>query len=154
MRQARIDPIAAIRDPRLIGDSEISLAQETLLRASYGLPFDAEQQAIYKRATGRPEYLPRVYRDISVLAGRRSGKSVKICSNVAIYEACIAKHPIPKNERGRVLFVGPVEKQAAITFRVILSKLRNSLVLSKSIVNVRSGQGESSIELSNGVDIL
>lgn len=148
-----IDIITAIKDPRLVGD-EISQAQETLLRSIYGLPLiGAEQDAIFQRATARTEYIPRAFRDISVLAGRRSGKTTKICANTAVFEACIAKHPIPARERGVVAVVAPVEKQARITFGVIRSKIEESPTLSKLVQNVRSGQSESLIELSNSIDI-
>jgi phage terminase large subunit-like protein len=95
-----------------------------------------------------------VYRDVSVLAGRRSGKSTRVCAPVAIYEACIAHHDIPKSERGVVLIVAPHERQARLTFNVIRSKLEQSRVLAKMITNIRAGQVESEIQLVNNIDIL
>lgn len=145
--------IRAIEDPRLIGGGPISTAQETLLRAIYGLKLDAEQTEIFKRATGRSEYTPRVYRDISALAGRRSGKSTRIAANLAIYEAAITPHSIPATERASVVIIAPTEKQARQTFGVILAKMQASPTLSKLIANVRSGQSESEIALCNRIDI-
>lgn len=149
-----IDIIAALKDPRLINDPEISPAQETLLRSIYGLPLASEEQLeIFRRATGRDAYVPRVFRDASVLSGRRGGKTVKICANLAVHEACIAKHPIPVGERGVVVVIAPVEKQARITFNVVRSKIERSPTLSRLVLNIRAGQTESLIELSNSVDI-
>ncbi len=152
-----IDVITAIRDPRLINDPEVSPAQETLLRAIYGLPLvDDEQLGIYRRATGRGEYFytPQVFRDASVLSGRRGGKTTKICGNLAVYEACIASHPVPIGERAAVVVIAPVEKQARITFGIIRSKIERSPTLASLIVNIRAGQTESEIQLSNSIDIV
>jgi hypothetical protein len=150
-----IDIIAAIRDPRLINDPEVSPAQETLLRAIDGLPLIGDEQLdIFRRATGRAEYQPQAFRDASILSGRRGGKTVKICANVAVKEACIAKHPIPAGERGVVVVIAPVEKQARITFGIIRSKIDRSPTLSKLVTNIRAGQTESEIQLSNSVDIV
>jgi hypothetical protein len=151
-----VDIITAIRDQRLINDREISPAQEALLRSIYGLPFaDDAQLAIFRAATGRAEfeYTPQIFRDVSVLAGRRSGKTTKICANLAVYEACIASHPIPIGERAVVCVIAPTEKQARITFAIIRGKIERSPTLASLIANTRAGQSESLIELSNSIDI-
>ena len=148
-----ISIVDALQDARLIGDQVISTAQAALLKAVYGLALSAAELGIFQRATGCSEYVRRMYRDISVLAGRRSGKTSKICSNIAVFESCIAAHPLPPTERGIVLVAGPVEKQARITFGIILAKIENSPTLSRLIQNIRAGQSESEIQLSNGIDI-
>lgn len=114
-KSAAVDIVRAIGDSRLIGGGPISDAQETLLRAIYGLKLNAEQIEIFKRATGRSDYAPRVYRDISALCGRRAGKSTRIAANLAIYEAAITPHSIPLTERASVVIIAPTEKQARQT---------------------------------------
>ena len=77
----------------------------------------------------------------------------KVAANLAVYEAAIARHPIPAGERGVVVVIAPVEKQSRITFKVILSKFERNARLNKLVQNVRAGQTESLIELSNSIDI-
>jgi hypothetical protein len=151
-RDKQISIIEAITDPRIIGDT-LSAAQEALLRLMYGLPLTPEQAEIAHEATGLKEFEPRTYRTAFLCCGRRSGKSTRIGSNLVVFESCVNKHPIPAGERGTVLLIGPTERQARHTFRIIEQKIRRSPTLNRLIVGVRSSPNESVIELSNGIDI-
>ncbi len=132
----------------------LSPAQTALLAAIYGLPMPSEEcLALFLEATGRESYTPGVpFRDVSCLAGRRSGKSTRICAPLAVYEACIAVHDIPANERGLVEVLAPSQRQARATFRVILRMIERSPKLRVLIENVHTGN-EFEIALANGRDI-
>lgn len=132
----------------------LSPAQTALLAGIYGLPMPSEEcRALFLEATGRSEYVPGVpFRDVSCLAGRRSGKSTRIASVIAVYEACIARHVIPENERGLVEVLAPSVRQARVTFKVILRMIERSSKLRNLISNVRTGN-EFEIALENGRDI-
>jgi len=149
---AQISIIEAICDKRIISDS-LSPAQASLLKLIDNLPLSSEEAEIAIEATGRKELPQQVFRIVLAICGRRSGKSVKICANLVVFQACIARHPIPAGERGTVLLVAPTEKQARHTFRIIEEKIRRSPTLNRLIVVARSSSGESTLELSNGVDI-
>jgi hypothetical protein len=144
-----IDIIAAVRDPRLIGDSDVSLAQEVLLRAIYGLPLvNAEQLAIFQRATGR-KYPGRQFREVMAICGRRSGKSDKIAANCSIYEACFRRHKLSRGERAYVTVIAVSKRQAGVVKGYIEGKLESSPTLSKLIGVVRADE----IELTNGITV-
>jgi hypothetical protein len=143
------DIIEAIRDPRLIGD-DLSEAQETALRALYGLPFADSQLTVYQKATDRAEYAAREYREASIICGRRSGKSSKIAANVAVYEAALRPHPqLARGERAHIVALAPTQRQASVTFDYISARLENSPTLRGLIENVRADE----IDLSNRASI-
>jgi hypothetical protein len=141
--------IKAIEDRRVIGD-DVSPAQGTLLKAIYGLPLSPAELEVFQSATGRTKYTPRVYRDVSVLAGRRSGKSSRIAAAIGVFEGCIAKHDLALGETGVVLIVAPTEKQGRVTFKLIEARITNSPTLRRLVKKVRSSPSESEIELTNG----
>ena len=80
------NPIALIKSKHVIGDT-LSVAQETCLRALYGLPLDAEMHAIYERATLKSTYSAREYREACIICGRRSGKDSRLAANTSIISA-------------------------------------------------------------------
>jgi hypothetical protein len=144
--------IEATTEPRILDDS-LSVAQEAFLRLVYGLSLTPEQAEIAHEATGLKEFEPRAYRTAFLCCGRRSGKSTRIAGNLVVFEACVNKHPIPAGERGTVLLIGPTERQARHTFRIIEQKIKRSPTLSRLIQSVRNSPNESVIELSNNIDI-
>jgi hypothetical protein len=144
-----VDIITAIRDPRLIGD-EISEAQETALRALYGLPMNATHSEIYMRATERTDYEQREYREASYICGRRSGKSSKLASNIALFEGCFRTHPLSRGERAFIVTVATTRRQASVVFNYILARLENSPTLHRLI----DGEPRADeVDLRNGVTI-
>jgi hypothetical protein len=112
---------------------------------------DAEL-ALFCEATGRTEAPTVPFRSISVLAGCRSGKSSRACAPLAVFESCVAQHAIPETERGVVLVLGPTERQARITFRIILKMIERSPKLRSLVESVRAG-GENEIQLANSIDV-
>jgi hypothetical protein len=74
---AGLDIISFVKDPQLL-NRRISPAQETLLRAIYGLPLTAEQLDIFKLCNGRATYPAHPFAEVRVVAGARSGKDSRI----------------------------------------------------------------------------
>jgi len=57
-------------DPQMLGLS-LSPAQETVLRAIYGLPLTDDQLELYRGCTGRTTYAERPFGEVTVVAGAR-----------------------------------------------------------------------------------
>lgn len=133
----------------------LSLAQETHHRAIFGLPIADSQMPIFTEATGFETYAPPEggYRTTFSICGRRAGKSSRIAAPLACFLSCLVPHPIPPNERGTVLVIGPVARQAKATFKTIHKILSRSPVLRDLIENVKQGGDEWEISLSTRVDI-
>ena len=87
----QITIIEAIRDPNILGDT-LAPAQEAALRAMYGLPLEGEQRELAEQCAGLSWAEGEEYREAAFICGRRSGKSDKLASNVAIYEAFFRDH--------------------------------------------------------------
>ncbi|MFN0149607.1 MAG: hypothetical protein ACKVU1_02720 [bacterium] len=143
-----INIVQAVRDPSLIGD-ELSVVQEALLRSIYGLDIPEEQVAIVEKCTGRAPLVGVEYREIAVVAGRRSGKSDKIASNICLYEALIRQHRLSPGENGTVLLLARDQRQARVVRGYIEAKLTRSPILSQFIEAMRGDE----IVLTNGIVI-
>jgi hypothetical protein len=142
--------IEAVLEPRLIGDT-LSTAQIVALKAPYGeLLTDEQELTIYRQATEREAYVPREYREVDFICGRRSGKSSKLAANVALFEAAFRKHQLAPGERGHVVVIATTQRQAAVVFNYILARLENSPTLRRLI------QGDpraDEVDLTNGITI-
>lgn len=84
-------------------------AQETILRAQYGLPLNDEQLEIYDKLTKGQKYIPGYERTEGIyVLGARSGKSF-LSSIVALYESTVREPRYRKylnpGERGYVIIV-------------------------------------------------
>jgi len=143
--------IQFIEDKRFLNDKTLSLAQRTALTAVYGLPLTDEELQVFKEITGLTRYpVGCEWEEASFILGRRSGKSDKIASNIALYEACARKHKLSVGQVGVVMVVASEKKrQAKIVFQYIEYKLRRSPVLRKMIDNIT----QECISLTNGVEI-
>lgn len=142
--------IQFIEDRNLINDQSLSPAQKMSLKSVYGLPLDKEELKLFRKTTGFRKYVPREWEEASFILGRRSGKSDKIASNIALYEACSREHKLSKGEIGVVMLVSSeLRRQSRILYSYILRKLQDSPILSKLIDNVTADE----ISLNNGVVI-
>ena len=92
-------------DPQLLGLS-ISEPQETLLRASDGLPLSSSQMDIFHLCTGRERYSGHAFGEITALEGARSGKDSRFAAPKVCYEGIFGGHEkfLAKGERA---VVGP-----------------------------------------------
>ncbi len=143
-----LDIIAFIEHADLLNDQSSSISQKTCLKAIYGLPLDPQELEIYKRATGRQTYDAAEQQEVTIIAGRRSGKTTKIAARIVCFEA-VRDHGLPQGEEGYVMLLAPTLKQAKIAFRAIHRDLRRSPVLSAWVVRTTKDE----IELKNGIII-
>ena len=142
--------IQFIEDKNLINDQSLSPSQKMSLKAVYGLPLTKEELKIFKQCTGLKIYIPKERSEVTFCLGRRAGKSDKLASNIALYEACAREHKLSVGEIGVVMVVASEKKrQARIVHNYILGKLEQSRVLSRLIKKVTSEE----ITLTNGVVI-
>jgi hypothetical protein len=134
----------------VIGDKSLSPAQRMALKAIYGLPLTAEELAIYQKTAGLSEYVPKERAEATFILGRRCGKSDKLASNIAIYEACAREHKLSVGETGVVMIVSSeLKRQSRIVFNYCLAKLEGSKVLRRLIKRTTTDE----IELTNGISI-
>src|SRR6266700_7176007 len=148
MIEQALNIIDFIRHPSIVNDQAMSLAQIAFLKSAYGLPLTDMELGIYCRGTGRQIYVPREQRELTLLGGRRGGKTGKLGARIALYEA-FRDHQIPRGERAYVMLIAPVIAQAKIAYDYILKDIYGSSVLSKKVAKV----GKNEIELKNGIVI-
>src|SRR6202790_5289480 len=148
MIEKGLNIIEFIQHPLILNDHSMSLAQIAFLKSAYGLPLTDMELEMYCRGTGREKYLPREERELTLLGGRRGGKTGKLGARIALYEAC-RDHRIPRGERAYVMLIAPVIAQAKIAFDYILKDIYSSSILSEKIAKV----GKNEIHLKNGIVI-
>jgi len=145
-----MDIIEFIEDPGLINDQSLSIAQKMSLKAVYGLPLTDEELSFFRETTGLIDYYRREQEEVTFILGRRSGKSDKLASNIALYEACAREHNLSVGETGIVMIVSSeLKRQSRIVFDYCLGKLEKSKVLSQLIKKITREE----IELTNGISI-
>jgi hypothetical protein len=137
-----------IKHSDLLNEQSFSPAQTTCVKAVYGLPLSNLELEIYQRATGRETYDLTEQREVTFIAGRRSGKTGKIASAIAVFEACRAE-PFPPGEYAYVLLLAPTIAQARVALRYIRAYLRNSKTLAEKIVR----ETKNEITLDNRIII-
>jgi len=143
--------IEFIENPNLINDQSLSPAQKMALKAVYGLELTPEELKIFRQTTGLKRYISgKEWNEATFILGRRSGKTDKIASNIALYEACAREHRLSVGQIGVVMIVASEKKrQAKICHNYCLGKLEKSKVLRKMIKNVTAEE----ILLTNNVAI-
>lgn len=135
-RQAKVKPepftiVRFVTEPEFLGLS-ISPAQETLLRACYGLPLTEEQFDIFRACTGRTLYHQgHSFREVTIISGARSGKDSRIACPIAIYEALLGGHDkrLAKGEVAIIPLVAQDKTAAQIAFGYIKDYLTESPTL-------------------------
>lgn len=141
--------IQFVTDPAFLG-LEISPAQETLLRAIYGLPLaDQEQDRIWGLCAERPYLVGHQYPEASVLSGARGGKDSRIAAPIVIYEALWGGHAEhrAKGETIMIPLIAQDAKASQIAFNYIKAYLTENPVLAAEVRDVLAEQ----IVLTNGV---
>ena len=113
-----------IRHPQLLNDRAMSPRQIAFLKSVYGLPLSDLELDIYRRGTGREIYVPWEQQEVTLLGGRRGGKTGKLGARIALYEAFRHKR-IPRGGRRYVMLIAPVIAQAKIAFEFILNDIIN-----------------------------
>ncbi len=148
-----MDIIAALNRPELFGhmfDAPTWRPWKTLLKATWALPMDAEEMALYQYHTGRQRAPTKQFRYVTVVAGRRGGKSRTLAA-VAVYLACVPDHSpyIVPGEIPVIALIAKDRKQARVLLSYVLGTLQASELLAGMIVDSLA----ESITLSSGVVI-
>jgi hypothetical protein len=119
------------------------------LSAIFGLPMDAEARAIYEKHTGRTDTPNKQAREVFLIAGRRSGKSV-VCSLIAVFLACFVDYSadLAPGEVGVVMILGADRRQCRVIFGYVKALLRAPML--KKMV---AAELKESIRLTNGITI-
>ena len=143
--------IEFIKDPDLVNDQTNSVAQDMALKTIYGLDLNDEELPIYRQTTGLDEYcIGKEWGEASLILGRRSGKSSKLASRIALFEAVCRKHILSRGQRAVVMVVASEKsRQARICFDYILAPLEASPILKKMILKTTREE----IFLTNGISI-
>lgn len=143
-----LDIIQFIEHPDLLNDKSLSDMQRMILKSIYGLDLTPNELELYYACTGRTTYEPREQIEVTIIAGRRSGKTTKIAVPVAIFEV-FRDHGLKHNEEAYVVLLAPQIAQARIAFRNIRRYLHNSQVLSRRIIR----ETKEEISFDNGITI-
>jgi hypothetical protein len=135
------------RSPEFLGLS-LSEAQETLLRSIYGLPLSEAQLRLWQLCTGRETYSPNGFREVTVIAGARSGKDSRIAAPIICYEALFGgQRELHRGERAIMPLVAQNFDATKIAFGYIRSFLRDSPLLASQVADEKATQ----VELKNRV---
>jgi len=131
--------IEFVTDSQLLGLS-VSPAQETLLRAIYGLPLTATQADLWRTCTGRDAYPGHGFGDVTVLAGARGGKDSRIAAPVAAFESIYGGHErrLARGERAIVPVVAQDTRATRIAYGYIKDYITGSPVLASMVEDVLS----------------
>lgn len=140
-----------VTDPQLLGLT-LSPAQETLLRAIYGLPLSEEQLMLWRQCTGREDYPAQPFAEVTVIAGARAGKDSRIAAPIVLYEALFGGHDqeLQKGERG----ILPLIAQDARATRVAFSYIRDYATGSPLIRQLIEEEREAELWLTNGMRVV
>ncbi len=146
--ETALDIISFIQHPDLLDDRTSSEAQLTVFKATFGLPLTHREQEIYLRATGRESYDSLEQFEITIIGGRRGGKTGKLAASMILYQA-FREHGLPPGEEGHIVLLARNLRQARIAFVRIRQYLRRSKLLTKRVISTTKNE----IRLDNDVVI-
>ena len=138
--------IEALRDERLFGALPAFRKLDSwsgwivFLKATYGLPMSASEQAVFSRHTGRTVYTPPRggWAEVACIVGRQSGKS-RVASLIAGFEAVRAKRERDGTET-HTLLVGQDQRSALrVLFNYARAPFETVSALHQSVVTSLSG---------------
>src|SRR5262249_4221517 len=146
--------IQAIEDERLLGhlfeDRSSWQAWLTVLRAIFGLPFDADDQQRFSEFTGRTTRRHEGYDEIWLPVGRRGGKS-RIVSVIAVYLPAFTdwRKILAPGEVAPFRLVAADRAQA----RIVLGYVRAAILSSPLLAGEVESETQESITLRGRVAI-
>lgn len=147
--------LEAIHDPKLFGASP-AFADLTTWRpwlafvaAVYGLPLDAEGEALFRKATGRTTYDPPPggWREVVCIVGRQAGKT-RIGGLLTAFESALAE-PCTDGELYSLLLAQDWRAAIRASFSYIRGFLGASPILRRSIVR----ETTDTLDLENGMRV-
>jgi hypothetical protein len=135
----------------VVGDTSLSPAQKVVLRSVYGEPLSDDEVLIFRELTKLEHYRPQERGECTIVAGRGSGKSNQLASNLAIFEAVGRVHQLSVGEIATVMIISTEQRrQSRVEFNYILKKMEGSPMLRTTIESTTSDE----IRLKNGVIIM
>ncbi len=143
--------VQALTDPKVLGfafGAESWRSWRAILAGAFGLPLEAEDAATFERLTGRKPP-GQLIRELSAIAGRRSGKS-SIAAAIVIYLATLKRWTLSAGEVGTAVLLAADRDQARISFRYCLGLLEQSPILKGEVESTTA----DTIRLRNGIEIV
>ena len=120
----------------------------TVLKAAHALPVTSEERATLERLTGRETLPDQPCRELWLLLGRRSGKSI-IAALLAVFATCCQTYTLAPGEVGVFMVIAADRKQARVIKRYISGLLRSHPSLEVLIAK----ETAEAIWLTNGLCI-
>lgn len=168
MLNERIPFEEAISDDKLLKNHFLTLSvpQRTVLKSFYGLPLSPEELQSWAMFHGYAEfdklgyptkfldypYTPKEYDKLVAIFGRRSGKTDKVSSTIAAYEAVLGGHKqyVSEKQDFIIFFIAQDVSTATSHLKFISTVLNSSPMLAKQIEKENS----DGIFLKNKLTIL
>jgi len=148
----RVPSIVEFATDRQLLGLALSPAQETLLRAIYGLPLLlSEHRDLWRLSTGRETYPGTPFGEVTVVAGARAGKDSRIAAPVVVYEALFGGHErsLARGEHGVI----PLVAQDARATKVAFGYIKDYLMRSPLLAGLVEEPLAQEITLTNGLTI-
>jgi hypothetical protein len=119
------------------------------LKVMFGLPLDGTELAFFQQCTGRSSPSLLGYLEVSLIIGRRGGKSL-ILALIAVYLACFYNWAtfLTGGERGVVMVVAGDRRTAGVIFRYVKAFLGIP-----ALAGMIQRETADTIDLSNGITI-
>ena len=143
--------LQALTDPKVLGfafGGESWRTWRAILAGAFGLPLDDKDAATFERLTGRKPP-GRLIRELSAIAGRRSGKS-SIAAAIVIFLATLKRWTLAAGEVGTAVLLAADRDQARIAFRYCVGLLEQSPILKHEVESTTA----DTIRLRNGIEIV
>jgi hypothetical protein len=143
----------ACDDPGIFGpwfeDKQTWAAWFVVLKAMFGLPLDDADLALFQKHTGRTTPAPGGYFDLSLVVGRRGGKSL-ILALIAAFLSCFFdwRPFLTGGERAVIMIIAADKRQAATIFKYFREML--DIPLLKGIIDRETNE---LLELTNPITI-
>lgn len=164
----RVPFATAIADPKLLKPrwDTLSVPQQTILKAFYGLPLNEQELRFWSVSQGGATYdelgyvvgleeipyTPKEYDTLNLYVGRRSGKTDMVMSTIAAYELTLGGHTQYRREGQelKVPFIAQTAGDAQKNMNFVKLALEESPMLAKELA---PEQVASEVRLNNGIII-
>jgi hypothetical protein len=148
-----IEIITACQDQDIFGpwfkDAQTWAAWFVVLKVMFGLPLGDDELAVFRKHTGRTTPDPRGYFDLSLVVGRRGGKSLILALTAAFLGCFFDWRPfLTGGERGTIVIIAADRRQAATIFKYLREMLAIPL-----LAGVIKRETNELLELNNSVNV-
>jgi hypothetical protein len=145
--------IEACQDPEIFGgwfrDAQTWASWFVVLKAMFGLPLDDAELVHFRKHTGRTTPDTRGYSDLSLVVGRRGGKSLILALTAAFLGCFFDWRPfLTGGERGTIVIIAADRRQAATIFKYLREMLAIPL-----LAGVIQRETNELLELNNSVNV-